>query len=573
MGLVLGAMLGTGAVAQEGGARGTVLPAAPVPDDAAGTVAPKPRFVVPEVPQVVRGMPETVDGAPGPAPSPEHVAALADAGPEERRAVLAFYEARDFAPFWTEGDAGIALIETLRDAGRHGLPVSRYSPGEMESLVAGGDPVAAEIGLTRAYLRYARDMTGGAVDPRAVDAEINLAPKRPGDAELLALLEGAPVAEVLAGLVPDTPEYAALLAERERLEAVAQEGGWGARVPEGPALRPGDMSPRVAALRARLRALGYEAPGEGERYDAALATVVETFQRENGLVADGVLGARTLAALNASPQDRIDQITVALERIRWMPDDLGMRYVWVNIPDYTVSVFEEGERVYHTRAVVGEPGETRTPEFSERMTYLVVNPTWYIPDSIAKRVYLPQLRRNPDVLRNNNMRLFTRAGTEIDPALVNFAALGDSFPFRVRQNPSPANALGRVKFMFPNQFAIYLHDTPARELFNRDRRAFSNGCVRLEDPFELAYYLLAPQLDDPETTFRSWVEAGAERNVTLEQPIQVHIVYRTAWADADGVHYRADVYGRDRKLLAALMAADIEAAARQTVATSTGSAG
>ncbi len=551
MALALWAMLGPGAFAQENGVQGPVLPAPIVAGEAAAPGVP----------------------AEAPPPRPEHLAALADARPEERAAVLAFYEARAFAPFWTAGDAGTALVETLRDAGRHGLPVSRYTPDEIERLIAGDDPVAAEIGLTRIYLRYARDMKVGILDPRAVDDEINLGAERPKDAALLALLEEAPIAETLQGLVPVEPEYTALLAERERLTAVARVGGWGAPVPAGPALRLGDEDPRIETLRARLRVLGHPVAGEGKRFDADLATALKAFQAENGLAADGVLGARTLAALNASPEDRIDQIIVALERLRWMPDDLGGRYVWVNIPDYTVSVFEDGARVYHTRSVVGEPAETRTPEFSDRMTYLVVNPTWYIPDSIAKRVYLPQLRRDPNVLRNNNMRLFTRSGTEIDPALVNFATLGDSFPFRVRQNPSPANALGRVKFMFPNQFAIYLHDTPARELFNRDQRALSNGCVRLEDPFELAYYLLAPQLDDPETTFRSWVAAGAERHVTLKEPIQVHIVYRTAWADADGVHYRADVYGRDRAVIKALRAAGVEAVVREAVAAGGGSAG
>jgi L,D-transpeptidase YcbB len=494
-------------------------------------------------------------------------AALGAAGAGEREAILGFYETRGGAPFWDERGRAEALVAIFEAAGAQGLAPARY----LELVPEAAEGTAREAALSRAYLRLARDLTGGLVAPSSVDDEINLAPERPEDADLMARLAGASVEEAVAGLEPPGEEYRALVAEKARLEALAAAGGWGERVPEGPVLREGDRDARIPALRQRLERLGLRGgggdrgggadrgcAGDGcggrrSRFDAGLAGALARFQAAYGLHDDAVLGAQTLAALNASVDDRIGQILVNLERLRWL-GDLGTRYVHVNIPDYTVSVIEDGEAVYHTRSVVGQRS-TQTPEFSETMTYLVVNPTWYIPDSIAKRVYLPQLRQDPTVLARNNMRLFTRSGTEIDPALVDFATLGDAFPFRVRQNPSPGNALGRVKFMFPNQFAIYLHDTPARELFARDGRAFSNGCVRLEDPFEFAHYLLAPQLDDPEATFAAWVAAESERYVTLEEPITVHIVYRTAWADAEGgVQYRADVYGRDRRVLEALAA-------------------
>jgi L,D-transpeptidase YcbB len=502
-------------------------------------------------------------------------AALAGLPEAEREAVAGFYEARGFVPYWTADAArGEALVAALREADAHGLPASRYDADGIARLIEAGAPGEAEIVATRAFLAYARAMTGGVVVPSRVDSEINITPERPEDADLLARLVERPAAEAIAALEPSAPEYRALIEERSRLEAVAATGAWGETVPEGAALRQGDRGPRVEALRARLAALGYpaEAGAEPARFDGRLHDALEAFQEDQGLIADGVLGQRTLAALNASPEERIGQILVNLERLRWMPDDLGARHVLVNIPAFTTSVFENGERVYHTRSIVGE-SKTQTPEFSDRMTYLVVNPTWYIPDSIAKRVYLPQLRQDPSVLRRNNMRLFTRSGTEIDPGLVNFAELGDSFPFRVRQNPSPSNALGRVKFMFPNQFAIYLHDTPHRELFDRDGRAFSNGCVRLEDPFELAHYLLAPQLDDPEAQFRSWLDAEDERYVTLDEAINVHITYRTVWADDGGVHYREDAYGRDARVLAALKEAGVAPPMQATVAAAEDRAG
>ena len=505
------------------------------------------------------------------------IEAALEALPEaERAAVADFYADRGFAAYWTAGPSrAVALLGALGEADSHGLPASRYRAEEVARALEAGDVGEAEIAATRAFLAYARDMTGGVLVPSRVDGEINLKPERPSDAALLARLAAEPAAEAIAGLEPAAAEYRALIAERARLEVVAATGAWGEPVPAGPALRLGDRDPRVVALRDRLAALGHPAglgDGGADRFDTALHAALEAFQAENGLIADGILGPRTLATLNASPEDRIGQILVNLERLRWMPDDLGDRHVLVNIPAFTTSVFEDGARVYHTRSVVGET-KTQTPEFSDRMTYLVVNPTWYIPDSIARRVYLPQLRQDPTVLARNNMRLFTRSGTEIDPGLVDFAALGDSFPFRVRQNPSPSNALGRVKFMFPNQFAIYLHDTPNRELFDRDARAFSNGCVRLEDPFELAHYLLAPQLDDPERQFQAWVDARSERYVTLEKPIAVHITYRTAWADEGGVHFREDVYGRDARVLAALREAGVAPPARATAAVAEDRAG
>jgi murein L,D-transpeptidase YcbB/YkuD len=199
------------------------------------------------------------------------------------------------------------------------------------------------------------------------------------------------------------------------------------------------------------------------------------------------------------------------------------------------------------------------------MTYFVVNPTWHIPDSIAQRVYLPKLKRDPNVLANSNMRLFTRAGTEINPRLVDFTQYTSAnFPFRVKQNPNSANALGRVKFMFPNQFSIYLHDTPSRDLFNRDARAFSNGCIRLEEPLELAYVLLQGQVSDPVAAFAGWQAGGAERHVNLDRPIPVHIGYRTVFVDEEGeVRYRDDIYGRDARVFRALEAAGVTIPAAQ----------
>jgi murein L,D-transpeptidase YcbB/YkuD len=214
--------------------------------------------------------------------------------------------------------------------------------------------------------------------------------------------------------------------------------------------------------------------------------------------------------------------------------------------------------------VVGKAQVTETPEFSGVVTYMVVNPTWHIPDSIAIRDYLPKLQRDPMVLKRQNIRLLTRGGTEINPKLVDFTQYTpENFPFRIKQRPNDDNALGRVKFMFPNEHSVYMHDTPHRELFARDARAFSNGCIRLEKPVELAGILLAGQVSDPAAAFDGWVAAKKERHVDLARSIPVHIVYRTVWFDDGAVRYRADVYGRDARVFEALEAEGVTLAAAQ----------
>jgi L,D-transpeptidase YcbB len=350
----------------------------------------------------------------------------------EREAILGFYAARDYRPFWTEPDAGAtrqrALITALSDAPAHGLPLRRNDPGAMTTLFAlAGDPAEVpliEASASRTFLRHARILGGGLLTPSSIDADITLQPARPDRAALLADLQaGTPVAAIFDAQLPEGPEYAALMAEKARLEAMVAAGGWGDSVPPGPTLREGESDPRVAALRGRLERLGYGPLGVSEFFDTALHDAVTALQADKGLVQDGAVGPATLAAINAPVESRLRQVVVNLERMRWMDRDLGDRHIYVNIPDYTVRVVEDGATVFESRVVVGK-NETRTPEFSDRMTYLVVNPTWYIPDSIAKRVYLPQLRNDPNVLGRNNMRIFTRSGTEINPALVDFSQLG-----------------------------------------------------------------------------------------------------------------------------------------------------
>ncbi len=338
--------------------------------------------------------------------------------------------------------------------------------------------------------------------------------------------------------------------------------------PTDPTIHPGESSARVADLRGRLARLGYVQPSDevvGLDYDDGLQQAVERFQRDNGLNDDGVIGSLTLDAINAPIEHRLAQVMVNLERMRWTNTDPGPRYLLVNIPDFTVTLFDGGAATWSSKVVVGKTHVTETPEFSGVVRTMVVNPTWHIPDSIAIRDYLPKLQRDPMVLKRQNIRLLTRGGTEINPKLVDFTQYTpENFPFRIKQRPSDDNALGEVKFLFPNEFSVYMHDTPHRELFARDVRAFSNGCIRLQKPVELAHIVLTGQVPDPAATYDQLRATGTEHAVALKRPIPVHIVYRTVTFDDTGAaRFRPDVYGRDAEVFRALETAGVTLPAAQ----------
>ncbi|MEL6794532.1 MAG: L,D-transpeptidase family protein, partial [Pseudomonadota bacterium] len=286
------------------------------------------------------------------------------------------------------------------------------------------------------------------------------------------------------------------------------------------------------------------------------------FQRRHGLNDDGVAGRRTIAALNATAAERTEQVIVSLERLRWMNKELGQRHVHVNLADFTVKLIEDGEVAFQERVVVGKARRHRTPEFSDEMTYMVFNPIWHVPYSIASEEILPKLQEDPEYLLKKNMRLLTRDGAlGPDATLHDWSLYSENdFPYLVKQGSGGGNALGRVKFMFPNQFAIYLHDTPSKRLFKKDARAFSHGCVRVQDPMAFARALLAPQTDDPAAFVDRQLARSGERRINLQEPVPVHLTYLTAWVDEAGTQqFRDDVYGRDGRILAALKAEGVAA--------------
>jgi murein L,D-transpeptidase YcbB/YkuD len=295
-----------------------------------------------------------------------------------------------------------------------------------------------------------------------------------------------------------------------------------------------------------------------------MADAVKRFQAAHGLSDDGVAGEGTLREVNVSPADRLRSGLVALERERWNAAPRGSRHVWVNLPDFTAAVVDDDVVTFRCRAVIGETADIhQTPEFSDQMEFFVINPSWFVPRSIIVREFLPALQRNRNAY--SYLRITDSSGRVVDRSSINFGAYTpSSFPYSMHQPPSDSNALGVVKFMFPNPWNIYLHDTPAKDLFQREVRAFSHGCIRLAQPRDFAFHLLAPQTADPKGFFEQRLNSGAETRVNLDTPIPVHLDYRTAFTNVrGGLQYRRDIYGRDARIWAALEAEGVEAAPLQ----------
>ncbi|MDT1063356.1 L,D-transpeptidase family protein [Paracoccus sp. CPCC 101403] len=361
-------------------------------------------------------------------------------------------------------------------------------------------------------------------------------------------------AAYLASLAPQNRPYLALQAALARMSKLAAPPGT-PRVPEA-MLRPGEVDPTVPLLRNRLAAIGFAAAPEGaqEQFDAPLASAVAAFQTEAGLPADGIAGPRTIARLNRGVGPEATAILVALERMRWMQDqDLSIRHVWVNLPTFNAAIVENGEPVFSTRVVIGKADDTlETPEFTEDMKYVVVNPRWNVPRSITIKEYLPRLKANRNAV--SHLDVVDRAGNVIPRDRIDFSRYtAANFPYRMRQKPSDDNALGIVKFMFPNPWNIYLHDTPTKHLFNQSSRAYSHGCIRVARPVELAHELLKGEFSNPEATFSKALNSGRESYLTLNGHLPVHLVYFTAFPDENGdIRRYPDIYGRDAEVQAAL---------------------
>jgi len=487
-----------------------------------------------------------------------------------------FYERRGYRLAWS-GESGPlpqadALIASLQEAEAEGLRPSHYHLknilGAIRDLRESGDNqdpgrlhkfVDLDLLLTDAFLVYGSHLLMGRVNPETIDPEW-IANRRQADlaSTLQRALETGQISESLRNLLPPQPGYGRLKQALARCRRIESQGGW-PQVPDGPKMQKGDLGPRVAALRDRLAASGdmLSEPGDtAELFDDGLEEAVRIFQRRHGLKDDGVVGPASLAALNVTAKQRADQIEINLERWRWLPQDLGDVHVLVNAANFELDVVKGEQPLMTMRAIVGKDYR-RTPVFSDKITYLVLSPFWHVPPKLAVQDILPQARKDPNYLTNQRFRVFQGWGgdaKEIDPKSVVWSKVSaKNFGYRLRQDPGPKNALGRVKFMFPNKFNVYLHDTSSPELFVKTERTFSSGCIRIEKPIDLAEYLLRDDTTWTRERILAIADKGVEQTVLLPRPLPIHLLYWTAWADEEGtVHFRRDIYDRDRSVAEAL---------------------
>jgi len=487
---------------------------------------------------------------------------LGDARLAAARLIPLLCERFEFQPAWTDRAMVERLLDGVRGAASHGLDPNDYHLQAIESRIAAGqwqssDPVAhaeLELLLTDSLARLAFTLHFGKLDPEQLDPVWNLSREWNG-ADPVGLFEqtlrSGRIREFLEAAPPQYPFYGRLREALARYRAIEAAGGWPA-VPEGGGLKPGASDPRVPALRTRLEIEGDLAPREvadSTLFDAEVEAAVRRFQERTGLESDGVLGKRTMAELNVPVGRRIEQLRASLERARWVFRDVEEDLLLVDIAGFKLHLFREGEEIWVSRVQVGKP-YTSTPIFKAAMTHLVFNPTWTVPPGILNKEVLPAARRDPSYLGAHNMSVVRSDGSVVDPSTVDWSG---RFPYSIRQEPGPKNSLGRVKFMFPNEYFVYLHDTPSKQLFDRADRAFSHGCIRVADPLRLAELVLAGTEGWNRAVIDRVVASQQTTTVFLKKHLTVMLLYWTAEVTRLGtVLFSEDIYERDGAVIAGL---------------------
>lgn len=492
----------------------------------------------------------------------------------------ALYQKQSYKPVWINEDGPISetivMVEAIRRSYKEGLNPKNYYLKEIEDTLArintwsksgklSSPELLAELDLllSNSFLKYANDLLYGQVSAQQIDLELVFGEK-PVDlnALLLTAVSENKIDKTLAGLLPKYPVYGRLRTALEQYRLYEAEGGW-KPIPEGPKLSKGMRGRGVTALKKRLVVTGElnSSDLKNDVYDEALEQAVRKYQDTNGLYVDGVAGDSTIESLNVPAGDLVKHITLSMERWRMLPQDMGNKFVLVNIANYHLYAVENNRDAIEMRIVVGKP-KWNTPIFSEEMTNIVINPYWNIPPSIFKDDIAPLIKSDPDYMADRNIQALglgmeqpnTTDEAEVasaKEAYINKVLTGN---YPLRQNPGPSNPLGRIKFLFPNKYSVYLHDTPNRGYFQRSQRNFSHGCIRVEKPVELAEFVLS---SDPRWTIeriQSMIGSGKTQTVQLPVQIPVYILYFTAWANRDGsVSFHKDVYGLDQVLQNALL--------------------
>jgi len=473
-----------------------------------------------------------------------------------------------FSPRWNNSDKMLQLISAIYSSSEDGLDPDDYNLDEIEKLaeeiIASNEPSPDAIAhmeslLTDAYIRLSSDMASGKTSPDDIDPQWKALRRMTGegwDRYIDSTLNTTDISSSIRKLTPRHNEYLNLKKALAQYRQIDSAGGWETFTTSLPKIEKGMRHPDVSSLRKRLAVtqgpIGFD-PEDEELFDQALHNQVVVFQQRNGLEADGVVGKSTVEALNIPVSERISIIAANLERWRWVSDDLGENYIMVNAADYNLRFIENGEQTFTAKAIVGT-SKRQTPVFSSVMKYLVVNPDWTVPPQILNQDVIPDILRDSGYLQKKNMKIVARDGSVVDPASIDWKKVSENrFPYMIKQEPGKGNPLGQIKFMFPNQYDVYIHDTPSHWQFGKSIRPFSSGCIRIDNVRDFARLLLKDDPDWNTGRLDEEIDNGRIRTIILKNPVPVHILYFTAWADNDGTTYFwKDIYNRDRQLIRTL---------------------
>ena len=480
------------------------------------------------------------------------------------RLIPELYTKRQFTLAWQDGSKRDELIGIIRHIDSEGLNPEDYllhsllKYHELARTLTDTDRVDFDILLTESLVRLGYHLRFGKVDPKSQDPNWNLnrSLENEDPADIIqALIDSDSIQAFIDRTIPRQPFYARYKQALADYRNIKAQGGWPV-VPPGPSLKPGMQDPRIATLRKRLQMEGYlqgSLADPPEYFDAALEEAVNQFQQRHGLGMDGVAGRQTLEDMNISVEERIDQIRVNLERGRWVFKDIKGDFFIINIAGFKAYLVRDNQLIWTSRVMVGRRYR-KTPVFKSEIKYMIFNPTWAVPPVILRNDVLPKAKTNPKYIQEQRFEVLDREGKQIDPDSLDWSAYTEkNFPYTLRQPSGPDNALGRIKFVFPNSHSVYLHDTPHKELFDKPERTFSSGCIRIENPLQLAELLLNDKEKWNQQKIADAIASDKTQTIYLPEPVTIMLLYWTVVIEPDGtVNFRNDIYGRDKQLLKAL---------------------
>ncbi len=497
---------------------------------------------------------------------------LAEATPEEIRSEIGaendifngevlenIYSEREYEPIWTDGETLHSLYNGLKNANKEGLFFQDYHGEKIEELISSNDLEAEnaarlDLFLTDAFLSYARDLYYGKLDPTDHNKLWGISRKEKDFTALLQEgMESGDIQSIFESLMPNHIVYHDLKKSLAEYEELKNDSTQVKIISEGELIKPGDKDPRIPKIAERLQGLNYDGIQTRDSiYSEELAEVIKEFQKSKSIQTDGIIGNSTISELNMGPKDRYLQILANLERWRWYPRDLGDHYIIINIPNFKLAVVKDGDTIREHNVIAGAKAR-QTPIFSDTINHLEINPTWTVPPTIKAKDVIPKVAADPSYISSHDMTVTGPNGEQVNPSSVDWNS-DEAMNYTFTQRAGPANPLGRVKIMYPNQYLIYLHDTPSKAIFEQTDRAESSGCVRVQNAIDLSAYVVENQPEWTKEKIEETIASGKTTTVKVDRPIQVHHLYWTAWRAGGETVFTNDVYDLDKKIYTNLTA-------------------